>query len=593
VYDAESGKLEAALTGHAAPVTGIAFFPDNNRLASVGGDRVLKVWDVAGKKVVKEFTGHESAILTVAVSEDGKLVVSGSADKTVRGWDPETGKQLWKWTGRSAACGVAVRTGGRLVAVGQADGTLAVLDVSAAGGPKDASPPQPAHVAGVACVAFSRDGNRLATVGGDGATKVWSLADTGEPTLLIKFDGQPKSGSSTGYYPLTGVAFSPDGRFVATVGADGVVRLWDVQTKGEARSLRGHTDWVTAVTFSPDGRMLASAGADKAVRVFELSRQETPSHPGHLLATTAVAVSPDGRTIATAGKDQTVKLWDRATGRELATLVGSTDEPLALAFVGNDRLVEGTRSDTVGNGKAVFWPTTPGRPPRSVFTGEAFTVVGSADGSMVGVCSLRPRAADPTTPGDKTKMTTYEVFKSDGELVVTLTDKERDVKAATFSADLAWVVSGDTSGGVQLWDVARNERLGANWPLFENPVADVGLTPDKKYLVAVDVPMPDRTGKRPDPLIKVAEVQTRTTLVKAQAHPTGVRGLVVSPAGDTFLTIGADREVMAWSLKDLKELKEVRSWRLPANVNGAAYTPDGKFVVTANADGTAYVLALP
>ncbi|MBY0513558.1 MAG: WD40 repeat domain-containing protein, partial [Gemmataceae bacterium] len=394
--------------------------------------------------------------------------------------------------------------------------------------------------------------------------------------------------------PLTGVAFSPDGRYVASVGADGVVRLWDVQTKGEARGLRGHTDWVTAVAFSPDGRLLASVGADKVLRVFELSRQETPSQPGHLLAATAVAVSPDGTTIATAGKDQTVKLWDRATGRERSTLVGGSDEPLALAFAGNDRLVEGTRSDASGTGKAVFWPTRPGPTPRTIYTGEAFSVAGAADGKTVGVCSLRPRAADPTNPNDKTRFTTYEVFAADGELVVTLTDKDRDVRAATFSADLAWVVSGDTSGGVQLWDVAKNERLGANWPLFENAVADVAVTPDKKYLVAVDVPQPDRTGKRTDPLIKVAEVSSRTTLAKATAHPAGVRGLVVSPTGDTFLTLGADREVKAWSLTSPKgQLKEVRGWRLPADVNAAAYTPDGKFAVTANADGTAYVLALP
>lgn len=592
VYDPASGQLEAALAGHSAPITGLAFFPDRNRLASVGGDRVVKLWDVAGKKLDKELKGHESAVLTVAVGDNGKLVVSGSADRTVRGWDPDSGKPLWSWTGRSAVCAVAVRIGGRFIAVGQADGTLVVLDAAAAGGPKEVSPPQSAHIAGVACAAFSPDGLRIATVGGDGATKVWSASDAGDVALLVKFDGQPKSGSSTGYSPLTGVAFSPDGRFIGTVGADAVVRLWDIQTKGEARGLRGHTDWVTAVAFNPDGRSLASVSVDKSLCVFELSRQETPSQPGHVLAATAVAVSPDGRTIATAGKDQTVKLWDRATGRERATFVGTSDEPLALAFVGNDRLVEGTRSDT-GSGKAVFWPTVPGQPPRTAFTGMAFNVVGSADGSKVGVCSLRPRAPDPANPDAKPHMTTYEVFTNDGELISTIADKDRDVRAATFSADLNWVVSGDTSGGIQIWDVAKNERLGANWPLLTNPVADVGVTPDKKYLVAVDVPIPDRNGKPQAPTIVVAEVASRTTLVKVQAHPAGVRGLVVSPTGDSFVTIGADREVKVWSLKALKELKALRNWRLPANANGAAYTPDGKFVVTANADGTAYVLALP
>ena len=69
--------------------------------------------------------------------------------------------------------------------------------------------------------------------------------------------------------------------------------------------------------------------------------------------------------------------------------------------------------------------------------------------------------------------------------------------------------------------------------------------------------------------------------------------MYVSPKGTTFLTLSNDRELKAWSLTDLKELKELRSWTMPVGVNGAAYAPDGKSVVTANADGTSYVLELP
>ena len=88
-------------------------------------------------------------------------------------------------------------------------------------------------------------------------------------------------------------------------------------------------------------------------------------------------------------------------------------------------------------------------------------------------------------------------------------------------------------------------------------------------------------------------VAKRATIAPAiAAHKAGVRGLLVSPKGDAFITIGTDREVKAWSLKDPAAPKEVRSWKLPVSVNGAAYSPDGKSLVTANADGTAYVLEL-
>jgi WD40 repeat protein len=154
--------------------------------------------------------------------------------------------------------------------VGLADGSLVILDTSGST-PKEAST-QAAHVAGISCLAYSPDGERLATVGGDGVLRVWSLGENGSLSQLVRFEGQPKPGTSGGFSPLTGVAFARDSRYLATVGADSVVRIWDLEIKGESRSLRGHTDWVTSVAFSPDGRYIASVGVekDKTVRVYEL-----------------------------------------------------------------------------------------------------------------------------------------------------------------------------------------------------------------------------------------------------------------------------------------------------------------------------------
>ena len=577
IYDPDTGKLETTLTGHTAGITSLAFFPDNNRLLSAGGDRIVKVWDVANKKVLTELKGHELPILAVSLGGDGKLAVSGAADGSTRGWDAESGKQLWSWPGKSAVCAVALRRDAKLAAVGLANGTLTMLDVSG-GTPKEVAS-QSAHVAGVAWAAFGPDGTNLATVGGDGAVQIWTVAEIGAITRLAKFDGQPKVGSASGYFPLSAVAFSPDGRLVATAGADMVVRVWDIQTKAEVRGLRAHTDWATAVAFSPDSRLLISAAADKTVRVFELAPQETSSSAGHLLAVKAVGVSPDGKTVATAAVDQTIRLWDLAAGREGGTLIGNADEPIAVTFLGNDALVMGGRRRSQDSGTVYFWGTKPGRLAKTLTTGEVYNVQGTADGAKVGVWSARPVIGDKPI-----KNSTYEVYAAKGELLVSLPDKGRDVRAATFTPDLAWVVAGDETGTVQIWDLAKKERVGGDWAWFANSYIDIGITPDKKHLVGVDT----------NGLVKVADIATRATLASATAHKNGVAGLLVSPKGDSFITIGADREVKAWSLAgDLKELKEVRSWKLPVVVNGAAYTPDGKSVVTANADGTAYVLEMP
>jgi len=579
VYNPETGKLETTLKGAKSPITSLAFLPDSNRLIAAGGDQVVVVWDVEKEKVLKELPGHESAVLSVAVTDEGKLVLSGSADKTVRAFTPEGDKAVWTWSGRSAVCAVAVRKGNKYAAVGLADGTLVTLDISGAA-PKETS--QSAHVAGVSCAAYSPDGNRLATVGGDGSLRIWTVAADGVPVPLLRFDGQAKPGMSGTFSPLTGVAFAPDGRYVAAVGADSVVRVWDIQTKSEVRGLRGHTDWVTAVAFSPDGRHIASVGVekDKILRIFELTPLETTGSGGHMRAVNAVAVAPNGKTIATAGTDQTIKLWDIATGKEVGTLIGNADIPFGLAFLGNDALVMGSGTPLGDAGRLYFWSLNPGRLTATVQTGEVYTATATADGSKVAAWASRQAV------NREVKNNNYELYDDKGKLLSTKPDQGRKVKAAIFTPDLSWVVAGDEQGAIRIWDLDKKEPpIKGDWAFLENAVGDLGITPDKKTLVAVD----DKGT------VKIGDVAGRSKLAEFSAHKGGVRALLVSPTGTTFVTIGNEREIKVWSLAagDLKEPKATRTWAVPVGVNGAAYTPDGKFVVTANADGTAYVLELP
>ncbi len=581
VYNPETGKRETVLEGAKAPITSLCFLPDSNRLVAAGGDQVVVVWDVNTGKRVQELAGHNSAILAAAATDDGKRVVTGSADRTVRGFDLDANKSVWVWSGRSAVCSVAIRKGGKHVAAGLADGTLVVLNVpdgSPTGAPKEVSS-QTAHVAGVASLAFSRDGSRLASVGGDGSLRVWTVADEGTLSQLARFDGRSRPGTPAP--PLTGVAFSPDSRFVAAVGADMIVRVWDVQTKSEVRGLRGHTDWVTSVAFSPDGRYLASVGVEKdhSLRIFELPALEVSSRGGHSLAVNAVAVSPDGKRVATAGTDQTIKIWDLATGREVSTLVGNADTPYALAFLGNDSVVMGGSLPTRDSGRFHLWNIGLGQLIRSVPTGEVYSVVASADGSRLAVWASRPAV------GETVKNNTYELYNTSGELLVSVSDRGRNIRSATFSPDLTWALAGDDQGTIRIWEIAKKERVRDDWPLFANAVGDLGITPDKKLLIAGD-----EKG-----LVKVADVTKREVLGSVTAHKSGFRALLVSPTGKTFVTVSNDREVRCWSLSPnaLQDMKPVRSWVLPVGVNAVAYAPAGNSVVTANADGTAYVLEIP
>jgi hypothetical protein len=164
------------------------------------------------------------------------------------------------------------------------------------------------HTSGVTSVAFSPDGKRLATAGGGGdQVKVWDAA-TGQEIRTLK-----------GHTSVVwGVAFSPDGLRLASAGQDGV-KMWNAATGQEIRTLKGHTRVVTSVAFSPDGTRLASAGQD-GVKVWDVATgQEARTLKGHSGGVTSVAFSPDGQRLASGGGNQ-VKVWDAATGQETLTL---------------------------------------------------------------------------------------------------------------------------------------------------------------------------------------------------------------------------------------------------------------------------------
>jgi len=558
VYDTNSGKLLTKLEGHKGAVTALAFLTPN-LLATTSGDKTLKIWDIAAG-TAKVCSGHTSAVLCTALG--GPWIVTGGTDRSIRGWNATTGEAGFTWVGKSAVCSVAVRKDGGRIAVGCASGDVILLETDGTKEPKVLST-SAAHAAGVASLAFTSNGDRLASAGGDGVVRLWNIGQNATPSQIAKFDQAIKAGTS-GTTPVTAVAFSADDKFIVGGGAEGVVRIWDVATSGEVRVLRAHSGWVTGVAYAPDGRTVLSCSVDKSARVFELPRSES-SAPGHMGKALSIAVSRDGKYAATGSEDKTVKVWDLAAGREITTLSGSESHVSAVTFVGKDQVAAGTASRTADK-KIRVWNFTNGRELFAAPTATAISMAAAEDGTKIGMAW----ANDSREGG-------FDVYPG-------LTNKPETVKggkinAAAISPDAAWGVTGSEDGIIRIWDLAKKDRLGGDWPILKNAIADIGFTPDRKYVVVID-----DSGE-----VKVADVAKREVTASVKAVSNGVNGVCVAPMGNKFATLSATGEVKAWDMN----CKELRKWQLPFAANAAVFTIDGKKLLTANADGTAFVLEMP
>ncbi|MGH4010703.1 MAG: TIR domain-containing protein [Pseudonocardiaceae bacterium] len=337
LWDSGTGMRLATLGGHATEVLAVAFSPHGHILASASGDHTVMLWDTQRHTQLATLTGHTGPIRALAFSPDGRILASAGDDRPVVLWDTEHWTRLAIFTGHTGAVyTLAFNPHDFTLASAGEDGTVILRNptlLTFSG-----------HTGSVNDVAFSPDGHTLATASTDQTVMLW---DTKRRTRLATLTG------NTG--PVNAVTFSPDGRTLATatgtaqnppLASDYTLTLWNPAERPFPIKLTGHTDRVTDVAFSPDGRTLATASRDRTVGLWDLaSRTRLATLTGHTAPITAVTFSPDGRTLATTGRDQAVMLWDIPSSTRLATLTGHTGVIRGATFSPDGRILATASGD--------------------------------------------------------------------------------------------------------------------------------------------------------------------------------------------------------------------------------------------------------
>jgi tricorn protease-like protein len=288
------------LQGHTGPISDAAlvYAPDGRMLVSGSDDGTIRVWDLATGKVRKVLEAHKAIVTGVAFGLGGSVLVSGSHDRMARVWSVDDFRCLHKWSSKlhAGVVSVAVSADGRVVAV--ASGAYPRAEVQRWDLLENKKlPPIGTHGSQIGPLAFSPDGRLLATGSMGSLVRLWNV-ETGEMRGELRHRSWVQA-----------VAFSGDSQVLAPTSGP-TITLWDVPALARRALLRGHAGTVRSLTLSPDGKALASASVDRSIRVWDLATGKLrAAYRWNIGRAYAVAFSPSGMTMA-AGGDKDVVVWD-------------------------------------------------------------------------------------------------------------------------------------------------------------------------------------------------------------------------------------------------------------------------------------------
>ncbi|WP_426750384.1 WD40 repeat domain-containing protein [Myxococcus sp. Y35] len=425
----------------------------------------------------------------------------------------------------------------------------------------------------VLALAFSPDGKLLASGGYDAVVRVWDVKSGARVAELKGHEAE-----------VHAVAFSPDGRWLAAAGRPGALWLWDWQQGRRVALLAGHTDVVRGLAFSPDGERLASAGLDRTVRVWNVRDGAELLRFSHDDIATAVAFSSEGGRLVSTSLDRTARVWDLAARRELHRLTGHGDKVESCAFS-----ADGERVMTAAADRSIrFWSARTG----------ALLDVQRPSGELSAV-AIDGRFEQLVQAGWEGRVQRVDV--RDGEVVERLDAHRTFVMSVALSPDGRTYASGGMDGVLKVWSrpEVSPDVLLRDLPVWMETLAFVGpdtfvsggesglhpwslsssgevssrpASPDAVGVVAANVKHGRVAVGTLQGEVRVRDARSGREVMSVPASRESIRALAFNPEG-SLLAAGVGHDILVWAVPSGTEVARLvghrgKAWALAFDTSG-------------------------
>jgi WD40 repeat protein/transcriptional regulator with XRE-family HTH domain len=550
-----SSPIRMTLDGHGTSVLSADYSPNGSRLATIGSDGTVILWDaLTGKELIRmNGTTEPNDFVTtqrVSYSPDGDLLIACDRNQ-VRIFDAASGNLISSLDGHKAdVTSISISNDGRYIASGGIDGSAIIWDISM----NDSHRELIGHQDAIENLTFSPDGNRLVTTSNDATMKIWDVhngnllqnyadftgivlgatfspdgklfAFSDETIHLWQLSDNPDEDqagiSSVELFKIPNAiseTFSPDGGQLAGISGNDI-KIWDSATGRELYTLTGHTGWVMGLAYNPDRKSLASTSLDGTVKIWSLS-------PGNETVAVSVAgagygnrvaYNPNGEEFLTGGGDGTTTLWNAESGEPRLTVQGHDLEVINVAF-SNDGM---------------------------------YFATGSLDGNTI-------------------------IWDSKGgSALLTLVGHEYGVRAVAFGFDGSLIATGGFDGTAKVWD-ARTGTLIHEIAGHQGLVLGVAFSSDGAYLATSST----------DATAKIWDTKTGGLILTLTGHETGIRDITFSPDGSMIATASGDGTAILWDAKAGSPMRTLIGHTSALQV--IMFSPDGEWLATGSEDNTAKV----